>query len=211
MFIIKPVRSINGILNLLVEKTIALGGVEIGIINAQLAAKIIGKINCTEDKSLLMANVANIGSNKKVVAVLLVNSVSIEVKKVKNNKIKKKSYSIIKLRFFDRSSANPVETIIEAIDKPPPKSNSTFHGMSLNQEKFKSVFWFLSIGKIKNSIAHIIAIPESVRLIPKKELIAFLKIHEMEARINTKEEIFSFFEKLPRDLYFLIRLDLFIF
>jgi len=91
MFIIKPVRSINEILNLLLEKTIALGGVEIGIINAQLAARIIGKINCTEEKSLLMANEANIGSNKKVVAVLLVNSVSIDVKKVKNNQIKKKS------------------------------------------------------------------------------------------------------------------------
>ena len=68
------------------------------------------------------------------------NSVSIDVKKVKNSKIKKKSYSLMKLRFFDRFSANPVETMIEAIDKPPPKSNKTFQGISLNQEKFKSVF-----------------------------------------------------------------------
>ena len=43
IFIINPVLTINGIVNLFVEKTIAFGGVEIGIIKAQLAEIIIGR------------------------------------------------------------------------------------------------------------------------------------------------------------------------
>ena len=75
------IRSL--ICNLLVEKTIAFGGVEIGIINAQLAAKTIGRIICIKGKLLLIEKEASMGNNKNVVAVLLVNSVSIDVKNVK--------------------------------------------------------------------------------------------------------------------------------
>ena len=73
----------------MVEKTIALGGVEIGIMNAQLAAKTTGKIILTISRPASIANVPSKGKSKKVVAVLLVNSVKIEVNKVKNNIIKK--------------------------------------------------------------------------------------------------------------------------
>ena len=65
------------------------------------------------------------------------------------------------------------------------------------------------MGIIKNRTEHIIAIPESVRLTLKNELIPFLKIQRVEVRINIKEEIFSFFENFPRDLYLFIRLIIF--
>ena len=78
-----PVFTIKGIFNLFVEKTIAFGGVEIGIMNAQLAASTIGRIISIKGKLLLTENAASIGNNKKVVAVLLVNSVRIDVKNVK--------------------------------------------------------------------------------------------------------------------------------
>ena len=83
IFSIKPVFTINCILNLFVEQTIALGGVEIGIIYAQLAANMIGIVICTTFIFDSTANDANNGKNKNVVAVLLVNSVIIEVKNVK--------------------------------------------------------------------------------------------------------------------------------
>ena len=63
----------------------ALGGVEIGIIKAQLAAKTIGKTMIIIFIFKSMAKAANIGKRRKVVAVLLVNSVIIEVNKVNSN------------------------------------------------------------------------------------------------------------------------------
>ena len=162
IFIINPVLTINGIVNLFVEKTIAFGGVEIGIIKAQLAAKIIGKVIFIIEKSLLIANAANIGRRRKVVAVLLINSVSIEVKKVRKRIIINKSYCLIKSRFFDKSSASPVETIILAIESPPPNKIKIFQGTSLYQDLLKRVVPLLSVGRTKNKSAHNIAIPESV-------------------------------------------------
>ena len=49
----------------LVEKTIAFGGVDIGIIKAQLAAKTTGKIIFTISKPESMAKVPSKGNNKK--------------------------------------------------------------------------------------------------------------------------------------------------
>ena len=54
--------------------------------NAQLAAKTTGKIIFTISKSAFTAKVPNNGKSKKVVAVLLVNSVKKQVRKVKNKK-----------------------------------------------------------------------------------------------------------------------------
>ena len=51
----------------LVEKTIAFGGVDIGIMKAQLAAKTTGKIIFTISKPESMAKVPSKGNNKKVV------------------------------------------------------------------------------------------------------------------------------------------------
>ncbi len=45
IFKIKPLDAIKEMLNSLVEKTIALGGVAMGIIKAQLAASVIGRDN----------------------------------------------------------------------------------------------------------------------------------------------------------------------
>ena len=50
-----------------------------GIIKAQLAAKTNGNVIVNTSKLLLIANILNIGKRRKVVAVLLVNSVKKEV------------------------------------------------------------------------------------------------------------------------------------
>ena len=60
--------TINLIVNLLVEKTIAFGGVEIGIIKAQLAAKTIGNevakrlLNVTTQSGLVFLIKANLAT-----------------------------------------------------------------------------------------------------------------------------------------------------
>ena len=92
--------TINLIVNLLVEKTIAFGGVEIGIIKAQLAAKTIGKSNLITLISEAMAKAANKGNKRNVVAVLLVNSVIIDVKKVRSKIIIKISKFFYKIHLF---------------------------------------------------------------------------------------------------------------
>ena len=106
------------------NKTIAFG-VEIGIINAQLAARTIGSV-----KVILMfasiAKEAKIGKNKKVVAVLLVNSVMIDVNNVKQNIIFKTFQIKKKLNNSDKSFAKPVFTISPAIESPPPNKIKTF-------------------------------------------------------------------------------------
>ena len=65
----------------------ALGGVAIGIIKAQLAANTNGNVMSNISILLLIANALRIGKNKKVVAVLLVNSVIKDVRNAikKNN------------------------------------------------------------------------------------------------------------------------------
>ena len=74
----------KNILKLLFEYIIALGGVAIGIIKAQLADKIKGSSNSVNSILFVSANILKIGSRRNVVAVLLVNSVKIEVKKAIN-------------------------------------------------------------------------------------------------------------------------------
>ena len=64
----------------LVEKIIALGGVAIGIINAQLAAITTGSAKIIESSWLDTAKAIMIGRNNNVVAVLLVTSVKKEIK-----------------------------------------------------------------------------------------------------------------------------------
>ena len=78
-FITKPFFTINFILKLLFEYTIALGGVEIGIIKAQLADRMNGSKTWIKSKLFEFAKTLKIGNNKNVVAVLLVNSVNNEV------------------------------------------------------------------------------------------------------------------------------------
>ena len=139
--------------------------------NAQLAAKTTGKIILTISNPASIAKVLSKGKSKKVVAVLLVNSVKMKVKNVKNNIIKNISKLFKKLIFFDISLANPVSMTKEAIASPPPKRIKTFQGMFLNHSVSRIVCFFLLTGITKNKNAQNNAIPESLKLIPKYSFI----------------------------------------
>ena len=102
----------------------------------------VQKIIFTISKSAFTAKVPNNGKSKKVVAVLLVNSVKKQVRKVKNKIRRKILNSFKKLIFFEISFASPVSITKEAIAKPPPKRIKTFHGIFLNQLAFKIVSFF---------------------------------------------------------------------
>ena len=167
IFIRIPVLTIKLIFTCPVEKTIALGGVDIGIIKAQLAAKTTGKIIFTTSNPVSMAKVPSKGRSKKVVAVLLVNSVKKHVKNVKNNIIKKISKFFKNIMFLEISLANPVSITKEAIASPPPNSIKTFQGIFLNQSALRIVLYFLFTGITKNKKAQNKAIPESLKLISK--------------------------------------------
>ena len=162
-FITIPVFIIKLMFICLVEKTIAFGGVDIGIMKAQLAAKTTGKIIFTISKPESMAKVPSKGNNKKVVAVLLVNSVKKDVRNVKNNIIKIISNLFKKLIYLEISSANPVSITKEAIANPQPKSIKTFQGISLYHSKLKIGANFL-FGIIKKRNDPNIAMTGSERL-----------------------------------------------
>ena len=98
--------------------------------------------------------------------------------------------------------ANPVFTMRAAIANPPPNNIKTFQGISLNHCVSNITLKFLSVGIIKKSDAHIIAILESVRFKSRKELIFDLKIHKKAVDESIIDVTFSLIEKLPSDLYF---------
>ena len=102
---------------------------EIGIIKAQLAASILGKVKINILKSLFNAKDPRIGKSKIVVAVLLINSVRKETKNVTISIIKKIFRPPKKSKVFEISLDNPVFTIADASDNPPPKSIKTFQGI----------------------------------------------------------------------------------
>ena len=101
MFIQIPILIIKEILILLVEKTIALGGVAIGIIKAQLAVKTTGRVSKIISRLFKEAKVATIGRKSKVVAVLLVTSVKNEIRAAI------KSITIIMLKFPKKPKLPP--------------------------------------------------------------------------------------------------------
>ena len=110
--------------------------------NAQLAAKTKGIVICKIFTSLLIANKLKSGNKRKVVAVLLVNSVNKEVTRAINNITIIRSNLPITFIILDASSANPVDIISEAIAKPPPNNNKTFQGTFLYQSNFKIKSFF---------------------------------------------------------------------
>ena len=136
-FIIKPFFTIKLILKLLSEYTIAFGGVEIGIIKAQLAERIKGSNIWINSKLFEFAKTLNIGNNKNVVAVLLVNSVKKEVKSATRKIIKNKSKPLNTSRKTANLSARPDETIIDARANPPPNKIKIFQGTLKNQSLLK--------------------------------------------------------------------------
>ena len=157
--------------------------------------------------SAFIAKVPSNGKSKKVVAVLLVNSVNKEVKKVRKKIVKSKPNCFKNIMFLDNSFANPVSITKEAIDNPPPNKIKTFQGMLLNQSIPRITSIFLFTGKIKNKIAQDKAIPESFRLRSKRLLIFILNIQSKAANININSETFSLLENLPRDSYFNFNFD----
>jgi len=60
--------------------------------------------------------------------------------------------------------------------------------------------YFLSQGIIKKRNAQVIAMPESEKLIPKKEFILLLKIHKKPVSTITNPLTFSAFDKPPSSL-----------
>lgn len=75
IFNAKPALIISGILNLLEPKTIALGGVATGSINAQLAANTTGIVSDIGKTPMEMATAPTTGKKVLVVATLEVISV----------------------------------------------------------------------------------------------------------------------------------------
>ena len=143
-------------------------------------------------KSLLTANEPKICKSKKVVAVLLVNSVRIEIKRAEIKIIKNKFKSPKKFKKLDSSLAKPVETTSDASVRPPPKSIKIFHGISLNQLKFRIDPSLISFDwNKKNRNAPNIAMLESVSSIVKKEFIDGLKTHRHAVKNKIKVDIFS--------------------
>ena len=133
-----------------------------GIIKAQLAAKTNGKVSFSISISLLIAKRLRIGKRRNVVAVLLVNSVKIDVITEIIIIVDRRPKLLKLFVSLAISSARPEETIIEAIASPPPKSIKTFQGISLYQSKPKIGENFL-FGTIKKRNDPNIAITGSER------------------------------------------------
>ena len=196
-FITRPFFTINFILKLLFEYTIALGGVEIGIIKAQLADRMNGSKIWIKSKLFEFAKTLKIGNNKNVVAVLLVNSVNNEVNRAITRIIKNRSKLLRTSRKTDNLSARPDEIIRDAKANPPPNKIKIFQGIFKNHSLFK-IGLPLVEGIIKNKIPPKIAIAASVRLILKIKFIFDLNIHKNAVKEIINDAIFSFIENLPR-------------
>ena len=134
-----------------------------GIIKAQLAAKTNGKVSFSISISLLIAKRLRIGKRRNVVAVLLVNSVKINVITEIIIIVDRRPRLLKLFVSLAISSARPEETIIEAMANPPPKSIKTFQGISLYHSKLKIGANFL-FGIIKKRNDPNIAMTGSERL-----------------------------------------------
>lgn len=85
IFKAKPALIISGILNLLEPKTIALGGVATGNMNAQLAANTTGIVSDIGNTPMEMATAPTTGKKVLVVATLEVISVKNIIKVATHN------------------------------------------------------------------------------------------------------------------------------
>ena len=179
----------------------AFGGVAMGIIKAQLAAKTNGKVSLSISISLFIAKRLRIGRRRNVVAVLLVNSVKSDVI-TEIIMIVDKRPRLLKLSVsLAISSARPDEIIIEAIASPPPKSIKTFHGIFLYQSKFKIGEKFL-FGIIKKRNDPKIAITGSERSSSYFSFKYLLKIQRIRVILKINIVIFSLSLNLPSFSYF---------
>ena len=143
--------------------TMAFGGVATGNINAQLAAKVIGTLNISGDKSCWIAMAPMTGKKVAVVAKLLVNS----VKKMTNPVVR-----IINNINFDvpiaetvspNHKANPEPETADAKLNPPPNNINTPQGKRVTSGQVIS--WYCSFspdGIMNNNIAAAMAIIASL-------------------------------------------------
>ena len=131
IFNAKPALIISGILNLLEPKTIALGGVATGNMNAQLAANTTGIVSDIGNTPMEMATAPTTGKKVLVVATLEVISVK--------NIIKVATHSIRIIGGTDLRTDNPSpihrprpeDPICAASERPPPNNTRSPHGSLL--------------------------------------------------------------------------------
>ena len=163
MFKAKPALIISGIVSFPEPKTIALGGVATGNMNAQLAANTTGIVRATGAMPKATATAPTTGKNVEVVATLEVISVRkmIKVATAKINTIGGTFSNTVNP--CPIQLPNPDDPIEAAKDKPPPnKTNKPQGNLFACSQVSKSVLLFSEGIKKKLSAAKI-AIPASVK------------------------------------------------
>ena len=177
-------------------KTIALGGVATGSINAQLAAKTTGMVKAIGAMPRATATAPTTGKNVEVVATLEV----ISVKKIINVATASTS---IKGGTFPRivkpcpiQPPRPDEPMDAAKDKPPPNKTSNPQGSLLACSQVSRSVLEFSEGIKKKLKAANIAIPASVR--PDKGTKLSSSVLNIQALAAKEKMIKTFFSSLPR-------------
>ena len=196
MFKAKPALIISGIVSLPEPKTIALGGVATGNMNAQLAANTTGIVRATGAMPKATATAPTTGKNVEVVATLEVISVRkmIKVATAKINTIGGTFSNIVNP--CPIQLPNPDDPIEAANDKPPPnKTNKPQGNLFACSQVSKSVLLFSEGIKKKLSAAKI-AIPASVK--PDKGTKLSKSVLNIQAPAANKKITRTFFSSLPR-------------
>ena len=177
----------------------AFGGVAIGIIKAQLAARHTGTVKDTGNIPRPIATAPNTGKNVDVVATLLVISVRNIIKAATRN------ISIIGgtvpkiLKPSPIHTPKPVEFICAAMDKPPPNNIKRPQGNLFELSQFNKSSLLFDEGIINNNIAEIIAIPASVSPDNNSKLSRpFLNIHANAVKPNITDIFNSSFDRGPK-------------
>ena len=201
MFNAKPALIISGMVILPDPKTIALGGVATGSMNAQLAANTTGIVKATGATPIATATAPTTGKNVDVVATLDVISVKNIIK------VATASISTIGGTFSKIVKPSPIQLprpedpIDAAKDNPPPNKTSKPHGSLLAcSQVSKSVLAF-SEGMKKKLNAANMAIPASVRPDKGKKLSSnVLNIQALAAKEKMIKTVFSSLPRGPKSV-----------
>jgi len=196
IFNANPALIISGMVNFPEPKTIALGGVATGNINAQLAANTTGIVKATGAIPRATATAPTTGKNVEVVATLDVISVK-NIIKVATASIRTMGGTFPRMvKPWPIQPPRPDEPIDAAKDNPPPNKTSNPHGSLLAcSQVSKSVFAFSEGIKKKLNAANI-AIPASVR--PDKGTKLSSNVLNIQALAAIEKMIKTFFSSLPR-------------
>ena len=128
MFSTMPARAISAMEKRLLPKTMAFGGVATGIMNAQEADSVAGTISSSGWMPVATATAASIGRMVSVVAVLLVSSVRKVMARHTSRISTNTGNTPTAWNWSPIICANPVRWKPVANARPPPISNTTFHG-----------------------------------------------------------------------------------